>query len=283
MKENAILFGEDKSLVGILTNPAADVTVRKQGVVILNAGVLHRVGPNRVHVLLARALAGAGFPVLRFDFSGIGDSARRAGNEPFARQVVREAGEALDLLARSRGVSEFLLLGICSGADHGLQVSHLDKRVVGAALIDGYNLPSLLLLLHFYRGKLLKPRSWIRFLAGRSLTWGLLRTLTVESGATRATLAQAESVLPTRAEYVSQTFSLADRGTELLLLYTGQSPAYYNYRKRLRRKLARSPSRERVRVERMADSDHVFTLSQNQGRLVDLVRSWATGVAGRRA
>lgn len=282
MKENAILFGEDKSLVGILTDPVAGAPARKQGVVILNAGVLHRVGPNRVHVLLARALAAAGFPVLRFDFSGIGDSVRRAGNEPFARQVVREAGEALDLLARSRGVSEFLILGICSGADHGLQISSLDNRIVGAALIDGYNLPSLLLLLHFYRGKLLNPRSWIRFLAGRSLTWGLLRTLTVESGATRATLAQAESALPKRAEFVAQTLALADRGTEMLLLYTGHSPAYYNYRKLLRRKLARSASRHRVQVERMADSDHVFTLAENQSRLIDLVRTWATGVAGRR-
>ena len=282
MKERALLFGDDKSLVGVLTDPPAGATSRKQGVVILNAGVLHRVGPNRVHVLLARSLAAAGFPVLRFDFSGIGDSARRAGNEPFSVKVAREAALALELLSRSRGVSEFLLFGICSGADHGLQVARLDNRIVGAALIDGYNLPSFLLLLHFYRNKLLNPRSWIRFLAGRSLTWGLLRTLTVEGGATRATLAQAESALPTRAEFVAQTLALADRGTELLLLYTGQSPAYYNYRKLLRRKLGRLASRDRVRVERMADSDHVFTLAQNQSRLIDLVNTWAVGVAARR-
>ena len=282
MRENALLFGEDKSLVGVLTDPATDATPRKQGVVILNAGVLHRVGPNRMHVLLARSLAAVGFPVLRFDFSGIGDSARRSGNEPFSRTVTREATEALDLLTRSHGVSEFLVLGICSGADHGLQVARQDSRVVGAALIDGYNLPSLLLLLHFYRGKLLNPRSWVRFLVGRSLTWGLLRTLTVDGGAARASLAEAEAVLPSRAEFVSQTLSLAERA-KLLLVYTGQSPAHYNYRTLLQRKLARSPFSHHVRVKLMNDSDHVFTLGRNQSRLVDLVRTWAEDVEARRA
>ena len=48
MKEKAILFGDGKGLLGILTEPqgsSADL-----GVVILNSGLLHRMGPNRLHV-----------------------------------------------------------------------------------------------------------------------------------------------------------------------------------------------------------------------------------------
>lgn len=281
MREKALLFGEERSLVGVVTEPSGSAAPRKRAVVILNAGVLHRVGPNRVHVLLARALAAVGFVVLRFDFSGIGDSRQGAGSESFARKVVREVDQAVDCLAESYGATEYLVLGICSGADHGLRVSSQNPRFKGAVLIDGFNLPSLPFVLHFYRKHLLSLRSWMRFIGGRSLTWSFLRSLAANDRPHRADLARAESVLPTRAEFVSQTLALADRGVELFLLYTGHSPAYYNYRTLLRRKLRNWPSRGRVRVEHMADSDHVFTLKHNQRQLIDLVCGWVKGVDDR--
>ena len=45
--------------------------------VILSSGILHRPGASRLYVQIARALAEDGFTSLRFDFSGIGDSAVR--------------------------------------------------------------------------------------------------------------------------------------------------------------------------------------------------------------
>jgi len=147
--ESALLFGEDKSLVAVLTDPEPGAEGVRRGVIILNAGVLHRVGPNRVHVHLARLLAESGFVVLRFDFSGIGDSRKAEGTEPFAQRAVREACQAMDVLGQQRGVREFLVIGICAGADAGLEVCSRDPRVVGAVLIDGYNLPSLLMALDF--------------------------------------------------------------------------------------------------------------------------------------
>ena len=73
MKEHAIVFGREATSVGIVTEPAAKHTSPSlPAVVILNSGVIHRVGPNRIYVALARDLAALGFPVLRFDLSGIG-------------------------------------------------------------------------------------------------------------------------------------------------------------------------------------------------------------------
>src|SRR5689334_20064244 len=69
--ENAIVFGGDVRLVGIVTTPA-ETRADRTGVILLNAGVVHRVGPNRLYVTLARRLAQAGLTVLRFDHSGIG-------------------------------------------------------------------------------------------------------------------------------------------------------------------------------------------------------------------
>ena len=75
MTEQVLLFGTNRCLVGMLTEPEkSQVPADLPAFILFNAGLLHRVGPNRLHVTLARRLARRGFPVLRFDFSGIGDS-----------------------------------------------------------------------------------------------------------------------------------------------------------------------------------------------------------------
>jgi hypothetical protein len=283
VNEKALLFGEDKSLVGVVTDPDPGARPLGRGVIILNAGVLHRVGPNRLHVLLARTLSHDGFVSLRFDFSGIGDSGQAGGHEHFLRRAAREVTEAMDFLERSRGLSQFVVMGICAGADHGLQASLGDPRVRGAVLVDGYNRLSLGIgmALHRYQQKLLKPRSWFRFITGRSLTWTDLRNLMASRHSIRAVLAPPDSMLPAPQEFVAQVQALADRGTDLLLVYTGISAAYYNYKKLLRRRLSSPPLLGRVQVEHMADSDHLFTLRPNRERLVELVRSWALDRARR--
>jgi hypothetical protein len=54
LSEHALRFGDQNALSGILTEAAAPST--GTGVAILSAGITHRVGPNRLHVSLARDL-----------------------------------------------------------------------------------------------------------------------------------------------------------------------------------------------------------------------------------
>ena len=63
--EMVVRFGDAESLVGIVTLPSAPTN--STAVVLLNAGVIHRVGPHRMNVQLARRLAARGFTALRFD------------------------------------------------------------------------------------------------------------------------------------------------------------------------------------------------------------------------
>src|SRR5215475_3162536 len=78
VRDEAVRLAPEGQLVGILSHPAANPLTSTgspaPGVIILNAGVLHRVGPHRLHVLLARRLAASGFTGLRLDLGGIGDS-----------------------------------------------------------------------------------------------------------------------------------------------------------------------------------------------------------------
>src|SRR5262245_15533151 len=79
--EEPLQFGEGGRLLGILTLPgmrAADERTRPV-FVFLSAGLLHRVGPYRLHVRLGRELAQMGFGSLRVDVAGIGDSSPRTG------------------------------------------------------------------------------------------------------------------------------------------------------------------------------------------------------------
>src|SRR5215472_19382863 len=76
MTEEAVQFGSLRSLAGIVSS-TSEKNEDKPGVILLNPGIVHRVGPGRIYVKIARALAAKGFVVLRFDFSGIGDSAAR--------------------------------------------------------------------------------------------------------------------------------------------------------------------------------------------------------------
>ncbi|MGA8008355.1 MAG: alpha/beta hydrolase, partial [Thiomonas sp.] len=60
------------------------------GVLLFNAGVIHRVGAHRVNVKLARALAADGIATLRCDLHGMGDSLRADGRLSYKDQVVAD-------------------------------------------------------------------------------------------------------------------------------------------------------------------------------------------------
>ena len=76
-------------LIGMLHRPeSADA---RRAVVVLVGGPQYRVGSHRQFVLLARELCRRGIAVLRFDFSGMGDSdgEHRASSMPTTTSVPR--------------------------------------------------------------------------------------------------------------------------------------------------------------------------------------------------
>ncbi len=290
MKERALLFGEAKTVTGVITEPASPADGGCPAVVFLDAGVLHHVGPNRLHVRLARELAARGHLSLRFDFSGIGDSAPRRDALPFAESVVAETRQAMDVLC-TRGARSFLLFGICSGADTALRVALTDPRVVGAALVEPYLVEGPGYVLYAYRRKLLDPRSWLRLVRGRSELWTRLaapRAAAPAAGAAgSARLAEPSaaeempSILPSRADLVRQVRGVVAKGVDLCFVYAREGPAYHNYLALLRREVRPAIARGRARVKVISQTDHVFTPRPAQDALADAVREWAGGVARR--
>src|SRR5579864_8085694 len=136
MTEAVLRFGDNQRLIGICSEPA-DSGRHRAAAIVLNAGLLHRVGPNRFHVTLSRRLAAMGIPTLRFDFSGIGDSLPARSSAPFPQRASEEVEHAMDALHDRFGIRAFTLIGICSGADVALDSALENDRATQAVVING--------------------------------------------------------------------------------------------------------------------------------------------------
>jgi hypothetical protein len=287
MRETTVQFGSDKALVGVLTDAAAEAN--GLGIVFLNAGFTHHVGPQRLHVRLARRLAALGFTALRFDYSGIGDSPRRQGQRSFAERAVTEAEEALDLLRATRGIERSALFGLCWGADNAVRVAAADARVVGVAAVDFYAVLSARYLVRFYLRRLLSPRSWGNVLRGRSAVFGRLRQL-VESWTNArpplpkdlgGAVAAAQDLLPVQppAQVLGEIERLVERGVHMAFAYATVGGSYDRYVIDFRRRMRELGTTGRLRVRVFEAADHIFTTLQSQAALGDFVEEWARDVA----
>jgi hypothetical protein len=110
-------FGEGHRLFGILSRP--DDRTDRPLVILFNAGAVHHVGPNRIYVVLARALAEAGVPCLRMDLETLGDSVLDDAwreNYPYPRTAMRDVADAFTFARRELGYSRIIPAGLCSGA-----------------------------------------------------------------------------------------------------------------------------------------------------------------------
>lgn len=278
MNEKAVIFGATQSLIGVVTEPQ-NATSPKTAVLLLNAGILHRVGPNRLYVQIARTLARSGLLAMRFDFSGLGDSGVRQDNLQFERAAVSETVEAMDLLRDTYGVESFLLIGLCSGADLAFRTAAVDERVRGLGLIDFYYQPTLGYYLRCYRGKLLKGMSWRRLIGGRS---SFLEQLRGTLGRfTRVKKVNQIRTIPEKTDAIDTLRALAARDADVFFVFSARGPAHYHYQRSFEKPSKSLFAESRLRAQVVDETDHVFTPLASQETLVSSMQAWAEHVVGR--
>jgi pimeloyl-ACP methyl ester carboxylesterase len=134
--EEAVYFGPDASLFGLLCLPRAEI--KPAAVLFLNTGRNAHIGWSRMTVDHARRLAAAGIASFRIDIASVGESPGVAGRPAeflYSEAPVQDVIAALDVLA-TRGFSSITLVGICSGAYLGLLSALADSRVTGLVSIN---------------------------------------------------------------------------------------------------------------------------------------------------
>lgn len=273
--EHTVLFGRSMSLVGILTRPSRGIRVQKRAVVILNTGIVHRVGHHRMYVTMARKFAASGHISFRFDFSGVGDSASRGGGLTPLQSCLKDVAEAIDWLEASHQVDEIVLIGLCAGADVALNYGRTDKRVVGLVLLDPTIPPTTRFYLNYIGGRLTQIRSWRSFIQGRGRIWQ-------ESIERISFMLGAFPEQPTslndpriRCEFEQMFIESLERNLNILCVLTdGAEGGRHNYRDQLFDACPNVPLQGRVSVEHFSDADHTFTPESSRKKLIALVLSW---------
>ena len=286
MKERPVSFGPTKALSGILTEPAGGGAGRP-AVLLLNAGLLHRVGPNRLYVTLARRLAAAGLPVLRFDYSGLGESEPRRDELTLEQSMLAEGIEAMSFLAASGVAERFVPMGLCAGAEQSQRLAHADARVVGAVLIDGYAYRTPGYHLREIARHLGSARSWRHLASSPRALRGLLGGGRGPGAAPANNPGGVDFVreFPTREVCLQQLQVILARDAELFLIFTGGGMAeFYNYPGQFAATFPALRGHPRLRVDFMPLADHTFTLRSQQEALLASIDAWtrATVLAGER-
>lgn len=119
-----------ETLFAIASDPSDPGPV---GVVLLPAGgYTFTPQRNRWGVDLAHRLASAGYPTVRFDWKGIGDSTGSVDTFALDRPAIEDAFAALTLLESERRV----LMGQCYGARTALAMAGSVERLGGVVLIS---------------------------------------------------------------------------------------------------------------------------------------------------
>lgn len=302
VSEEVLLFGhEEQNLVGIITDPPADRRdPNLPAIVLLNPGLIHRVGPHRLYVKLARALAEQGHVVLRFDLSGIGESRQRAEIMEGPQGAVQDTIDAMTWLHLARGVKGFILMGHCSGGWHSLLAAFDLPFVHGVIAMDmeagdeGWvQYDRNRVYTQFYRNYYLKGAlpnvgRWRRFFTGQVDYRSIFRNVTQEiiGGAISTTYFRLRTKFSRKLSLpipgdeqlqgllqvvVALTARMAERGVPVLFLHAagGTGAEFIDT-------VAEELGSERlkdgvIRFQRLPSSDRLYTLLASQDAMVKAV------------
>jgi pimeloyl-ACP methyl ester carboxylesterase len=189
-RERPISFGSEIPLFAILTQPSQK-EVRKRGVILINAGADHHMGPSRMHVSLARRWVHSGYYVLRMDLAGLGDSDTRAGKADdvtFPPAALDDIRDAVAHMRERYDIREITLMGLCSGAYHALRAAAAGLPVERVLMVNPQNyywsddmtlddlqLAEVVRNPGVYRERIHSVTAWRRLLSGQVNVWRIFK------------------------------------------------------------------------------------------------------------
>lgn len=260
---------------GVLSLPAAGAQ-EDVCAVLLNAGALRRIGPNRTWVELARHWASRGVPAVRIDFEGIGDSdgderALVSNRNLYSERMVSQTVSLLDDLTKRGLPSRFLLVGLCSGAYWALQTALADPRVAGSCMLNLYSFywSEELVAERDRRETAAALRDGVvkRIARGEVSRYQVMRALRGMRGALRSGVRSVEGRQETEVGLALD--KLRDQGTEVLLALSREEALYDQFEREGR--IARMDQWPNVSLERLESSDHMMRAVWLQARVAELL------------
>jgi len=282
LKERALLFGKVRNLVGVLTY--LDNSTRSHnsniGILLLNAGLIHHVGPGRIYVKIARKLAALGFLVMRFDMSGIGDSNVRSDQISQEEAVVSDTREAMDYLQHNYSVNQFVLIGICSGASAAFITTENDPRIIKSVLINplapnSERTNQMRAYDYYSKQATSNMLSWLKLFSFRvdfKMIWESIM-FEIKRRFIPGYVQGSETIEV--IERLRHAFKVFDSRKTKLLIVSSESEIGNKYLKELLgSQFLAMEKTGLIRSQFMADTDHNVTPISGQDKLIKLISNW---------
>lgn len=278
--EHALQFAcAGDALVGVLSAPDR-VASAPTGVIIVVGGPQVRCGSHRQFTLLARHLSAAGYPVLRFDVRGMGDS---SGAQRSFEELGDDIAAAIHAMQQTvPSVQQVVLWGLCDGASAALLYldGSADARVAGLCLLNPWVRSDASLarthVKHYYTRRLMQGAFWRKLLGG-----GVARRAIAELISNLRTARARPPVpvgsLPPFQRRMARAWAAFD-GPLLLLLsgndYTAREFGEHAAGDAQWRANLAHPRLTRIDLD---GADHTFSKAQDQQRVEAATLDWLNG------
>jgi exosortase A-associated hydrolase 1 len=268
-----------EQLLGIVACPELPLDC---GVLIVVGGPQYRVGSHRQFLLLARRLAAEGYPSLRFDYRGMGDS---DGAMCDFEHVTDDIGAAIEAFQRAcPAVKRVVLWGLCDAASAALLYvqARTDLRVAGLVLLNPWVRSEASLaqthIKHYYGQRLMQREFWVKLLSGKMQVLKSVRGL----------LATAQQARGGRVQTSNESRSFQDRMAaglrqfpgRVLLILSGQDYTAKEFLEFAGLNAAWSGLIEASRVSRVdvEDADHTFSAAAQRSAVENETLAWLGGL-----
>jgi len=279
MQEHSTTLGINNNLFTIIHEPES-ISDLKTAIVFINAGIIHRIGPNRIYVEQARLLASRGYLVVRFDISGIGDSNSINENNDLVESGICDTIEVIDYIKTKYNIHNVGLIGICSGADIAFEVSKIKKDVKSSLLINGMFFKKSLIkeiekvaLINtqnrYYKKSLLSTKRWRKALNGESQLFNNVSVSTIAKYAMQIILDKAKAKLKKspntndkneNIEIDQMAWEKCAKTSNTYILYSEGSTNLEIFKLTLYSKIKKYFNKQNFKFKVIKNADHSFTL-----------------------
>ncbi len=291
VRETLHQISSTPDLFGIMTEPV-ELPTSLPWIVMINAGAAYRIGPGRIHVAMARQLAVLGYPCLRLDINGIGDSVAaepEKENDTYAATAFRDVSLVCDYLHALQSGRPIVLLGLCSGAyvafQSAAQLPH--SAIIESILInplvfywkEGMTINDTntdqLVAWREYWNAIFKWSQWKLLLTGRTRTGfagslkrfaGHVKPRFLSSG--RPAPQKGKSTPPSgcahpaRKDLPGDLSRIVAAERTLAMFVSDNDPGYFLLMYQARRKAAQLMKQGRLQCRFIHQADHTFSTAQ---------------------
>jgi exosortase A-associated hydrolase 1 len=251
------------------------------GVVVVVGGPQVRAGSHRQFVQLARALASAGHPVLRFDVRGMGDS---SGAQRSFEHITPDIASTIDTMMKAEPrMHGVVLWGLCDGASAALLYlddTH-DRRVLGLCLVNPWLRSAQTLararVKNYYWQRLRQREFWLKLLQGRvkaNAGLGLLQQITQAQA--RAGESADQPAFQQRMLRAWRAFN-----APVLMVLSGNDLTAQEFLEHTRQVTGWQlhMSRPKLQLEHVPNADHTFSAPLPAALLLSKVVTWMNCLA----